>query len=320
MIRSRAVWVGTLLLVGFALTAAPSAVEQNDQPLSIGEYVARLDRLSAAVSGGADAQPRSVPVGQDLSGVLRIQGDARIFDVATDSIQRELRAWQFQHEVAAQQRLLNDLRFRRSEAERFEHPAVERLSEQAMLRQVLSAREFAQLHGPGWSDRLGQRVLQWLVSLFSSRPSSIATVGSVIVYGLLALALVVVALASYRFIQRTSRIEIAPSNGAVAQSRDWQRWLADAQAMAGQDRWREAIHFAYWCAVAFLEARGAWRPDRARTPREYLRLLSSSTAERESLGALTRDFEQIWYGYATADQAAFEQAISRLRQLGCPSA
>jgi Domain of unknown function (DUF4129) len=319
MIRSRDVWVGAALLAGCALTAAGSPPQPNDRPLSVGEYVARLDQLSAVVSGG-DASPRSTPIGQDLSGVVRVQGDARIFDVPTESIQRELRAWQLQHDAAARQRLLNDLRFRRSEAERFERPAVGRSSEQAVLRDVLSAREFAQLHGPGWSDRLRQRFLQALVRLFSSRSSSIATIGSVIVYGLVALALVVLALVSYRFIQRTSRLEIAPAHGAAALPRDWPRWLADAQAMAGQGRWREAIHFTYWCAVAFLESGGAWRPDRTRTPREYLRLLSSSAAAREPLGALTRDFEKIWYGYATADQAAFDGAMARLRQLGCPTA
>ncbi|HEY2152655.1 MAG TPA: DUF4129 domain-containing protein [Vicinamibacterales bacterium] len=320
MIRPSEVWIATALLIGGALAAAASPPEQNHRPLSVSEYVARLDRLSDAVSGGSDAAARGVPSGQDLSGVVRVEADTRIFDISTASIQRELGAWRLQHDAAARQRLLNDLQFRRSEAERFEQPAAERSRERAILRDVLSAHEFAGLEGPSWSDRLRQRFLQALVRLFSSRPSSIATIGSVIVYGLVALALVVLALASYRFIQRSSRIEIAPPSPANTRLRDWPQWLADAQAMAGQRRWREAIHFTYWCAVAFLEANGAWRPDRARTPREYLRLLSSSTAERESLGALTRDFEEIWYGYATADQAAFEGAVARLRQLGCPAA
>ncbi len=320
MIRRRHVWTTTALLLGCALTAAGSVSEQNDRPLSVREYIARLDRLSAAVSDPSHVTPRSVPVGQELAGAVRVDGGARVFDIPTESIQRELRAWQLQHDTSARQRLLDDLRVRRVEAERFEQTPVEPSAEQALLGDVLRAREFAQLHGPRWSDRLRQRVLEALLRLFSSRRSSIATVGNVVVYGLIAIAFVVLAVATYRFIRRTSHIEIAPSNGAVVALREWPRWLADAQAMAGQRRWREAIHFTYWCAVAFLEARGVWRPDRARTPREYLRLLSSSASELEPLGALTRDFEKTWYGSATADQAAFEGAIARLRQLGCPTA
>jgi hypothetical protein len=135
-----------------------------------------------------------------------------------------------------------------------------------------------------------------------------------------ALALVVLALVTYRFIRRTGDADISLSPRAAVFHKDWPRWLADAHDAAAHAQWREAVHFTYWCAVAFLEARGAWRPDRARTPREYLRLLASSSPDRDQFGALTRDFERIWYGAAAADRAAFDESIARLRQLGCPTA
>ena len=101
---------------------------------------------------------------------------------------------------------------------------------------------------------------------------------------------------------------------------DWPLWLAEAQAAAARGSWRDAIHFTYWCAVAFLEAKGAWRPDRARTPREYLRLLPPSSDDGATLAALTRRFELVWYGNANADAQAFAESIANLKKMGCPAA
>jgi hypothetical protein len=60
-----------------------------------------------------------------------------------------------------------------------------------------------------------------------------------------------------------------------------------------------------------------WPPDRARTPREYLRLLPWSSGYQPALTALTRDFEVVWYGKQEADAQAFSRALERLEQLGC---
>jgi hypothetical protein len=72
--------------------------------------------------------------------------------------------------------------------------------------------------------------------------------------------------------------------------------------------------------VAFLEAKGAWRPDRARTPREYLRLLPASSDDGATLAAITRRFELVWYGNASADAEAFAESVANLKKMGCPAA
>jgi hypothetical protein len=55
--------------------------------------------------------------------------------------------------------------------------------------------------------------------------------------------------------------EIEPAPGAPS-AREWQLWLRDAQAMAAQGQWREAIHFCYWASISRLgiEAVVAGRP------------------------------------------------------------
>jgi hypothetical protein len=86
--------------------------------------------------------------------------------------------------------------------------------------------------------------------------------------------------------------------------------------MASQGLWREAIHFLYWAAISRLESRRLWPADRARTPREYLRLLSQADLRLASLTLLTRSFEHTWYGGRTAGSADFQAALRQAAELG----
>ena len=79
------------------------------------------------------------------------------------------------------------------------------------------------------------------------------------------------------------------------------------------------MHLTYWCAVSFLEAEGAWRPDRTRTPREYLRLLPPATNHGAMLAALTKRCELVWYGTVHADANAYAESIDNLKSIGCPA-
>jgi hypothetical protein len=95
--------------------------------------------------------------------------------------------------------------------------------------------------------------------------------------------------------------------------------MQEARLAAEGGNWRDAIHLGYWCGISFLEAQELWRPDTARTPREYLRLLPSASEHRKTLGTLTRTFELVWYGTQEADENAFSEALAQLEKLGCQS-
>jgi len=86
--------------------------------------------------------------------------------------------------------------------------------------------------------------------------------------------------------------------------------------MAEQGLWREAIHFLYWAAIARLESRRMWPADRARTPREYLRLLPAADPRLGKLATLTRSFERTWYGGREAGFSDFEAAEKLAAELG----
>ena len=64
-----------------------------------------------------------------------------------------------------------------------------------------------------------------------------------------------------------------------------------------------------------LEGQKLWRQNRARTPREYLRLLQAGSDKQRALGGLTGIFERIWYGLRPAAESDYRQASSFLEQL-----
>jgi hypothetical protein len=311
--------VTLLWLLAFAATSATA--DAADPPISVQEYIARLDALTSALA--TDPAPRSEATAlvNALPRVVRVDGSPRIFEVSTASIRSDFRAWQSRSDAAARPRLLATLRTLRSEAARFAEPAASSAAARARLTDILGANEFRDVHGPTWLDRLRQRVLELLVGLLARvfDRSTIPTITNILVYGLMAVAVVALALATYRHVRRSAAAETVRPAPPVASPIGWPRWLADAQAAAEMGRWRDAIHFTYWCAVAFLELKGAWRPDRARTPREYLRLLPPSSDDGAPLAALTRRFELVWYGNAHADAQAFAESIANLKKMGCPS-
>ena len=313
---ARSVLVLLMLLAAAAPRATAAAAAP---PLSVPEYVARLDVLTALVAAPHD--PSGRPSAGEIPQVWRVDGSLRVFDIPTGLVRRDLRAWQARRDEAARERLLNHLHLLRSEAASFERPAADRVAERALLTGILKADEFRNVHGPTWLDRLRQRVLELVARLLGRlfERSAIPAIGNVLVYVLIALAVVVLAVWTFRFLRQTAAADTVLPERIIAPTREWPLWLADAQAAAARGSWRDAIHLTYWCAVSFLEAKGAWRPDRTRTPREYLRLLPASSDDRTLLAALTRRFELVWYGTEPADAQAFADSIANLKNLGCPT-
>lgn len=150
---------------------------------------------------------------------------------------------------------------------------------------------------------------------FGAHSPWIGFVLSVLLLGGLCLALVWALIR----IERRSRIRLIEDGTGVPaapSARNWQLWLRDADAMAAQGLWREGIHFLYWAAIARLESRHVWPADRARTPREYLRLLPQADPRRAGLTALTRTFERTWYGGRAAGSADYQFAMELAAELG----
>src|SRR6267378_468454 len=318
--RRRGLFVLWALFVCTACLARTEPAPPQPDAHTVSDYIAELDRLDSAVKQLATAE--EVPaLLSSIPPVWRVQGAQQTFEVRSEWLRLDLNEYQKDPNHDLQDRILARLQILRSEAASFQDSPANVSQKRELLNAILAGREFQNVHGPTWFDRLKQRALQALIRLLSRvfRSSAIPTIGNVVVYGLMALALLAVAYWMYRTIRNNAGVEaIVPLSLSVS-SKGWKIWMKEARLAAEGGNWRDAIHLGYWCGISFLEAQELWRPDTARTPREYLRLLPSASEKRETLDTLTRTFELVWYGTQEADANAFSETLAQLEKLGCQS-
>jgi hypothetical protein len=284
---------------------------QNDKPLSLPEYIASLQKLRQAVLSSDDAA--AVSLVQRLPTEWQVEAEDQEFTVRFNGIRDVVRSSYARTTIASQLELLiKDAEGMRSAKGNYQ-------AERAQLTQILSRREFRNVKGESWFDKLKQRVQQWLLRQLNHLllSSSFPIVSRIVIWGLLALAVAVATWWVVRACRQENIYTRFTGSPEGISAKPWRDWHAEAQAAAREGRWRDAVHLLYWAGISFLEAQGAWRPDLTRTPREYLRLLPSADPHRRPLQQLTRNFEQVWYGNDAATAQTFASASALLEELGC---
>jgi hypothetical protein len=297
--------------------------------LTPAEYRAQLtDMLSATLP--LDSSVSAIPPAfHRLPVTWHVHSDQRDFDISTEGLQRDIRRYEkdrtADNALAVRARLLS----LRREMDGYEKLPADVSANRTKLNSILAQPEFAS-RNPGWLDRIDKRIEAFLVKLRGAVISfllgilrrlfgwsAIPTVSKFVVYALIGAALLALIYIVYRTIWRDQDdTEIVPRDLPVS-AKEWAIWLAEARAAAAKGEWRDAIHLAYWAGISFLERQGFWKPDRARTPREYLRLLSASSEHHATLAALTRVFELAWYAKRDASEVTFSQTLAELEKLGC---
>lgn len=313
---------GVVVLLALGGLAADLRAQQPRAAISLAGYLTELDRLHVAVDHLDERRPDDVTfVLSTLPRAWTIAVPGRQLEVSADWLRRDLTDWRQKPDAAARSRLVQRIAAVRADAAAYSRPVRDVDAERTRLTEILAAPEFRNLHGPTWLDRLRQRALRWFIGLIGRMlgSSAIPTITNIAVYALMALVLVLVAMWTYRSLGRSAALDTVTPDRIPQAARAWAAWLDDARAAAADGRWPEAVHFAYWCGIAFLEEQGAWRPDRSRTPREYLRLLATSDEHRPALAVLTRQIEHVWYGAEAADESRFHEVLAELGRLGCPS-
>jgi hypothetical protein len=184
---------------------------------------------------------------------------------------------------------------------------------------ILSRSEFRTVQEQGWLSKKWALVGLWLGmlwdSLFANLPHS-ELAAPLLEWLVLIAAAVGLILWAWRVTQQ-QRVELAvpDSDRQLVWQKEADDWARRAQVEADREAWREAVHCLYWAAIVMLEGRRFWRPNRARTPREYLALLEAGSARKRALGGLTKIFERIWYGLRPAGRRDFEEAQALLDEL-----
>jgi len=304
-------------------TAPASSIAESPNasaPLTLNGYIQTLDNSLASLNKIKDNPHEADEFLHTLPSVWHVEADGRRFEISTESIRDDLGAWQSTPRPASLDPVLQRLETLRLEAAAYQAPAPDFTSHRSLLNNILSRREFRNVHGQTWMDRLKQKLTELLIKLLGRALSSsvIPVVSDIFVYGLIAVAVLVTAYCMYRSLREGARLETIMPVAMPVSAKEWPIWMAEAREAAARGEWRDAIHLAYWAGISFLEAQGAWRPDLARTPREYLRLLPAASAHHPALRALTMRLEGVWYGMGAAGADAFDQTVAELERLGCP--
>lgn len=184
------------------------------------------------------------------------------------------------------------------------------------LRMILASPDFPKPQPPSLWQRLRDQFSAWLSSRLNRLGAGLSST-----HWISQILLIVVVVAScgglllwFSRATRRQRSMIARNRDGTGNAQvsisDWQLWLTEAHQLATQKQWRVAIHRLYWAAIAAMEARGAWRPDSARTPREYLALVDPASGSKDDLLQLTRSLERFWYGAEAAGEFDYDQAYA----------
>lgn len=306
-----------LLCFPVCLRSAQEPSANTVSELSLEQYRDELDRCAGAIQ-----QPSQIRQIQDsLPPVWVVRVGEKRLEVPTEPIRSQLQQLHSGNSQGAARELRSLLNGMKEEAGEMGH-SQGRLSPekaQATLEEILRRKEFRSARGPSDMDILMARISRWLVEnlarLLSKLPLGART-GNIVVWSVMVLAFLALCYMAWKWIIGWQPAEAAKPVAPSAPS-DARQWVQEALAAAERGDYRAALHCAYWAVIARLEDLGRLSHDRARTPRESLRLLESQPRDHDVLRALTGIFERVWYGYWAASEADWAGAKELLEKIGC---
>jgi len=295
----------------------------DDATISLADYKLRLERYTSQIQQTAVHPEYAADFYRDVPSSFKVYTPPGVIDVPMDFLRQGLTAF-LKATPGFKPTILSDLADRikqmRVEADTFEQPGAGDPETRARLDRILAAREFSRVHGPTEWELLKERINAWLNEHFRKilpRMPDLDQLGQIVVWIVIGLVSSILVLWLYR--QSRERLldrprEIVPF---VPSARSWRAWLAEAREKATLGQWREAIRLGFWAAVSRLESDGVWRPDKARTPREYLNAIPAASENKPPFAAVTKTFEAAWYGGRPASASDFERFVTELERLGC---
>jgi hypothetical protein len=305
---NRVTWALLLLLVFSGCALA------DDKPLRLDQqgYIQELDRWTSVIQSAHDGHA-DIPADVPPEWIVTVDGDE--YHVSTSFLARDLTK---PDEANAALERLTALRQGIEQV-----PPSQAKVARATANQILQRREYRRVHMPGAEQSFRDRFNAWLQRVLSKifgkafeHVEDLRVLSDIIVWGLLLGAAAVLLFWLRRILLRAAQQEmhLGGAPGDYVSAKAMEQWLAEARDAASRGEYRLAVRLAYWGAISALERAGAWKPDRARTPREYLRLTRGSQHE-STLRPLTRDFERLWYAKQPATEADFLACMARVEEL-----
>ncbi|HWZ43635.1 MAG TPA: DUF4129 domain-containing protein [Candidatus Saccharimonadales bacterium] len=311
-----------MLPIGCALSSP--ALQPAGNAVSIAEYRQHLSAIATQIGVLQEHPEQAAGIGAGIPESETVSVDTREFVVHHRDLKDDLATFSTA-DPAKRAQLLPQIRNHAetllNEAATYDKSTPDELQARKKLEAILARREFESGQSVGLGDRIKAAIFRWLSRILGRMNFSLGRgfdVVQVVVYGIVLAAVGLLLVWTIRRLTRPdAKIPLREIVPFSPSARGWRAWLADAQSLALHHDWRNAIHLAYWAGIAFLEEHGAWKPNRARTPREYLRLVAVRDPQHPPLAALTRRLETVWYGDRPADEADFRETLGELERLGC---
>jgi Domain of unknown function (DUF4129) len=313
--------IAALLLALLAVCLVPAALAES---ITVWEYQRQLRDLEEKMRALESHPEQAAKLVSDIPDHVTVAAETGAVTVDQKNLKDDLAVFvrtDVNKRAALLKKIHTYVQALNAAAAAYEKPAPDTSSAHDQLSQILSRPEFKKVHGPSAKDALLARIYRWLSRLLRKLKfggSSAFDLLRLLIYLLVGAAVLLLAIWTIRRLRRPEeelpQREIIPFSPSA---RGWRAWLGDARSFAQRQDWRNAIHMAYWAGISYLEENGAWKPNRARTPREYLRLVGARAAPYPMLAALTRKLELVWYGYGIAQEADFQETLGQLEKLGC---
>jgi hypothetical protein len=245
------------------------------------------------------------------------------FAVSNVEIQNELRNVSLktapEERTDALQSTQKDIRRRIGDLEAYARPVDP--ATKPKLEAIMAQREFRHVGAQSanvYLQEWAMRLLKRLFNISIENPERVVLGAKILAWSLCIVVGAFICWKLYRWAMREAPAEAVREVIPFAPSaKSWRSWLKDAREAAARGEWRDAVHLAYWAAISQLEAKGTWRPDKARTPREYLGLVGRNDPVRPALGDITHDFEAIWYGNRLPAAGEWEAFLAKVESIGC---
>lgn len=301
--------------------------------VDLGGFTSELEHLAAFLA----KKPSPEDLGQ-IRGCLpsywMVHTDEGTFAIATDKLKRELGDGKSED---AQRWVAHVLAEAKSYSQRNEVDGESAKAAHAELETILAKPEFAAVHPPSAWDLFRERLEAWIERLLLKIFGGLERYpigGQILFWAVIVAGVAFIALWIVRFLSGRERIDGLRESEIVSASRTWQEWTRLAREAAARNDFRGAVHAAYWAGIARLEDSNVVPKDRAKTPREYLRLVSAAYPERptasgktnaasaqpryrEPLTELTSRLERSWYANRGANRDDYEQTLRQLEAMGC---
>lgn len=314
-----------------ARAAEPAAQSSASPAYDSESFVKELGRLKADLGSAGKSTETLRAYRESLPQAWAVDAGGRHYDVPSNLLVSRLAKAEKEPELRAKQmdeaqEYIDALAAETASLSGQAPPRTD--SARAKLDAILSRSEYKRTRQRSWWDMLRDRIYEILEEALNRifrRVGGQASFGYALLwFGVCAAAILIGYWIFHRWFRTARGVEMALQSAAVP-VRSWQEWVFAAREAAGRGDYRMAIHCAYWAGIARLQDLGALAPDRAKTPREYLRALTKAklvlpetlASRHQALYLLTARLEKIWYGYQIATEADFRDSLTQLEALGC---